>query len=589
MAVRNTYFQDEVVHKKIDKKQLLRVLTYVLPYKRIFIGVMLLMLVSGVISLISPMLLRYMINTVIYDENYRRLGMVLGGLIMLAAMEIGLTFIHTRLMGKMGYGIIATLRKDIFYKLQQLSFDYFDNRPDGKIVVRVTDYINELANFFSNFVMMFFNYIIKIVIVTGFMLSISVPLTGVVYAAILPMMACVFLLRHSVHRLFGDHRAKVSNRTAFLVECIMGEKIVKNFNRMEMNETIYEEIHNKSVKAWWRIVLRNELNTPVVESFWNIGLLALYGSAFFTMSRNPGTMDIGTVVAFTSYMGFFSGPLTQIAMIIQNLAQVSSNLEQVFDTIDHPVLIDEKKDAIDLENVKGQVDFNQVTFSYDIGNPILENFNLHVKPGETIALVGPTGAGKTTIIQMLTRFYDVDSGSVCIDGQNVKNLNLHSLRKAVGILMQDPYIFKGSVMENIRYGRLDATDEECIAAAETIFADRVVKKWKDGYGHPLEERGEGLSSGEKQLLSFARIVLKNPSILILDEATSSVDTDTENLIRQALDRLIEGKTAFMVAHRLSTIRNADRILYICNKGIAETGSHEELMEQKGLYYALNVN
>jgi ATP-binding cassette subfamily B protein len=283
----------------------------------------------------------------------------------------------------------------------------------------------------------------------------------------------------------------------------------------------------------------------------------------------------------------FSGPLTQIAVIIQQLAQVSSNLEQVFDTIDYPVEIADKNNSVELKNVKGKIDFNDVTFSYDEGINILEHFDLHVKPGETIALVGPTGAGKTTVINMLTRFYDVAEGSVTIDDVDVRDASLSSLRREVGVLMQDPFIFKGTVLENIRYGRIDATDEECIQAAKTIFADGFISKLPGGYHHVLEERGGSLSAGEKQLLSFARIILKNPSVVILDEATSSIDTETENLIKQALDVILKDKTAFMVAHRLSTIRNADRILYIADKGIAESGTHEELMKKKGLYYALN--
>ena len=241
-----------------------------------------------------------------------------------------------------------------------------------------------------------------------------------------------------------------------------------------------------------------------------------------------------------------------------------------------------------MEHVEGNIDFNNVTFAYEENVNILENFDLHVKKGETIALVGPTGAGKTTVINMLTRFYDVQKGSVTIDGQDVREVTLESLRREVGVLMQDPFIFKGTVMENIRYGRPDATDEECIAAAKAIYADRCIDKLKNGYQHVLDERGEGLSAGEKQLISFARIILKNPSVIILDEATSSIDTETENLIKQALDVIIKDKTAFIVAHRLSTIRNADRILYISNKGIAEQGTHEELMKKKGLYYALNI-
>ena len=368
----------------------------------------------------------------------------------------------------------------------------------------------------------------------------------------------------------------------------MGEKIVKNYNRAEMNEEIYKEVHNASLKQWTKIYLRNELNTPIVESFWNIGTLCLYGVALGMLLNGDSMINVGLMTTFTAYMSQFSGPLTQIAFIIQNLAQVSSNLEQVFDTIDYPVSIKDMEGGQVLKEVEGKIDFNNVTLGYDDGVNILEHFDLHVKKGETIALVGPTGAGKTTVINMLTRFYDVQKGSVTIDGKDVRDVTLASLRREVGVLMQDPFIFKGTVMENIRYGRPDATDEECIAAAKAIYADRCIDKFKDGYQHMLDERGEGLSAGEKQLISFARIILKNPSVIILDEATSSIDTETENLIKQALDVIIKDKTAFIVAHRLSTIRNADRILYIANKGIAEQGTHEELMAMKGLYYALNM-
>lgn len=587
MAQRNTYFEDEVIQKKIDVKQLGRTLRYVLPFKKIFMLVCFLMLISSGASMIAPLLLRYIINHLVFTKNYTELVFIIAGLIALAAIEIGITFGYQRLMGKTGHKIIANVRQDIFYKLQQLPFEYFDSRPDGKIVVRVTDYINELANFFTNSLLQFIIYIVKIVVVTVFMLSISPKLTGIVFAAAIPMMICVFLLRYSIRRLFAYLRAKNSNRSAFIVESIMGEKIAKNYNRATMNEKIYKEIHDVCINTWLKIVYRNELNTPIVEVFWNLGMVSLYGVSLFMILHGSHSVDAGTVVAFISYMSLFSGPLTQIAVLIQQLAQVSSNLEQVFDTIDYPVAIDNGNSAVELKNVKGQVDFDHVTFSYEEGINILENFILHVKPGETIALVGPTGAGKTTIINTLTRFYDVDKGSVKIDGIDVRDMQLTSLRKEVGVLMQDPFIFKGTIMDNIRYGKEDATDEECIEAAKTIFADKFIERMKDGFYQVLDERGEGLSAGEKQLISFTRIVLKNPSVIILDEATSSIDTETENLIQKAMDVILKDRTAFIVAHRLSTIRNADRILYIVNKGIAEEGTHEELMKQKGLYYSLN--
>lgn len=587
MAQRNTYFQDEVIENKIDVKQFGRILRYILPFKKVFAIVCILMLFSAAASLIAPLLLRYIINNVVVSKDYHQLALIITGLGVLAASDICITLSFQRLMGKMGHNIIAKIRQDIFYKLQLLSFDYFDSRPAGKIVIRVTDYINDLANFFTNYVVMFLIYIVRITVVTVFMLVISPPLTAIVFATVVPMMICVFMLRFSIRRLFGAHRSKISNRTAFIVESIMGEKIAKNYNRAEMNKKIYREVHDASVKQWIKIAMRNELNTPIVDTFWNIGTLFLYGVSLYMVIHGNSTVDAGTIIAFISYMSLFSAPLTQIAMLVQQLAQVSSNLEQVFDTIDRPVDIQSSSSAVELKNIKGQVDFDNVTFAYEEGVNILEEFNLHVKPGETIALVGPTGAGKTTVINMITRFYDVNIGSVKIDGIDVRNVTLDSLRREVGVLMQDPFIFKGTVLDNIRYGRLDATDEECIEAARTIFADRYIDKMKDGFYTKLEERGAGLSAGEKQLISFARIILKNPSVIILDEATSSIDTETENLLKQAMDMVLKDKTAFIVAHRLSTIRNANRILYIANKGIAEEGTHEELMKLKGLYYSLN--
>ncbi len=587
MAKRNTYFQDEVITKKVDIKQLGKILRYVLPYKKIVILVAILMLISSFVSMLSPLLLKKIINEVVANEDYRELAFIIAGMSVLAIIEISTTFIHQRQTGIMGHKVIAGIRQDIFYKLQELPFDYFDSRPDGKIVVRVTDYINDLANFFTNFLVLLLVYIVKIIIVTFFMFSISPQLTGVVLAAVIPMMVCVFALRYSIRKIFPTHRAKISNRTAFLVESIMGEKIIKSYNREELNTEIYKDLHSQSLKVWLSIVHRNELNTPIVEISWNLGVICLYGIALSMILNGNASMDAGTLVVFTSYMGLFSGPITQIAFIIQQLAQVSSNLEQVFDTINYPAGIENAPGAVSIKNIQGKVDFNHVTFSYDEDEPVLKDFDLHIQPGSTVALVGPTGAGKTTVINLLTRFYDVDEGSVTIDGTDVRNISLHSLRKEVGVLMQDPFLFKGTILENIRYGRPDATDEECINAAQLIHAEKRILQFKDGYNHQLEERGQGLSAGEKQLVSFARIILKDPSIIILDEATSSIDTETEQLIKQALDVILKDKTAFMVAHRLSTIRNADLILYIADQGIAESGTHQELMELKGLYYQLN--
>ena len=586
MAKRNTFFEDEKIEKKIDIKQLGRTMQYILPYKKLLILVSSMMLVASVVSLYPPRLLKLIVDEVVVEEDYKQLVLVGVGLILLAAVEILSSFIQARSMGKVGIKIITQIRTDIFERLQKLSFDYFDNRPAGKIVVRATEYINALADFFSNHVMMFAIYIVKLVVVTVFMLSLSPTLTLIVYLTIVPMMIIIFMLRSLLRKMYTKLRLKNSNRTAFLVESIMGEQIVKNYNRVDTNIGIYKQVHEESVDVWWTITKYSRLNHPIVQTFWHFGTLSIYGVALAMILAGNDLITAGMVITFTTYMSSFQEPLSQISTIIQDLAQVSSNLDQVFDTIDYPLEIKDKENAIVLEGVRGDIDFNDVTFAYEKGVNILEHFNLHVKQGETIALVGPTGAGKTTVINMLTRFYDVKVGSVTIDGIDVRDVSLTSLRKEVGVLMQDPFIFKGTVMDNIRYGKWDATDEECIAAAKLIFADKFIQRLKDGYYQVLEEQGSGLSAGEKQLISFARIVLKNPSVIILDEATSAIDTETEIYMKEALDILIKDKTAFIVAHRLSTIRNSDRILFISNKGIAEEGTHEELMAKKGLYYEL---
>ena len=588
MAQKNTWFENEIIYNKVDIHQFGRIMKYILPFKKLFMLIFGLMLGTAVVSMIPPVLLKRIINSTVYSKDTRELILLIVGMVVLAGIEIGVTYIQQVLMGKLGHSIIADIRTDVFYRLQKLAFDYFDSKPNGKIVVRVTEYVNDLANFFTNTVVQLLVYIVKIFVVLFFMLALSPTLTLVVLAAVIPMMAAVFGLRMLLKPMFSRLRAFNSNRTAFCVESIMGEKIIKNCNRGDTNRHILMDIHGICARQWYSIFRVNQLNQPAIEVFWSLGSLAMFGVALASILNGGTAIDAGTVVAFTSYMGIFSGPIAQIAMIVQQLAQITSDLEQVFDTIDAPVAIADKEGAETLTDVKGAVDLNDITFAYEEGVNILEHVNLHVTPGETIALVGPTGAGKTTIINMLTRFYDVQEGSVCIDGHDVRDVTLESLRKEVGVLMQDPFMFKGTVLENIRYGRLDATDEECIEAAKKIHADLCIDKLSDGYNHQLDERGAGLSAGEKQMISFARIILKNPSVIILDEATSSIDTETEAIIKEALDIITKDRTTFIVAHRLSTIRNADRILFIANKGIAEEGNHQQLMEKKGLYYKLSM-
>lgn len=585
---RNTYFIDEKVEKeKVDVKNLRRLVKYIIPYRKTFALIAVLSVAASCITLVPTLLLRYIVNSVIPDADTARLWLVIGAFIILSVLQALLPYFYKKKLWVIGDRIVYDLRKEMFAKLQKLSFDYFDNIPAGKISVKLTDYAEEISEFFTAYLLSFIMAVLQIVIVTVCMLVISPVLTAVIYSAIIPLAVVVFILKRSLRRLYRSHRAKNSNRTAFVVESIQGEKVIKNYNRSAYNTDIYYTLQKDSADTWMKIVRRNALNTPIVEFFWNYGTIMIYLVSILLISNGIMSVDTGTVILFINYISYCAAPFTEISAILQGLSQVSANLERIYELIDAPCAITEKPEAKELKNCKGEIEFKDVTFGYEEGINVLENFSLKVKSGEMIALVGPTGAGKTTIINLITRFYDVQKGSVTVDGVDVRDFTLHSLRSEVGVLMQDPFIFKGTIMDNIRYGKPEATDEECMAAARLIYADRVAARFEKGYETEIEENGEGLSSGEKQLISFARIILKNPSVIILDEATSSIDSETEKLIQQALGTVLKGKTSFVVAHRLSTIRKADRILYIANKGVAEEGSHDELMAKKGLYYNLN--
>ncbi len=591
MTKRNTYFMDEELNSdRVDVKYLKRLLSRIAPRKKLFLVALILLVASSVAALVPPVIIRVIVNHVVPMEaggaRTRELVLYLVALGAMGVLTAVLPYFHKLIMGTIGHGIIADLRREVFLHLQELSFEYYDSRPAGKISIRVTEYINELADFFTEYLLNFIVDILKLIVATVFLLCISPILTAVVYAAVVPLAVTVLLIKKAVRKLFRKHRAKNSNRNAFIVESIMGEKVIKSGNRSAYNRVIYRDLQEDSASTWMKIVRRNELIAPTSEFFWNAGILAMYAVALALFFGGDAAIA-GTVIAFLLYTSICSEPLLQLAAVMQQFAQVSANLERIYETADAPVALLDKPNAEELKDVRGEVEFDDVTFGYEEGISVLEHFTLHVAAGEKIALVGPTGAGKTTVINLLTRFYDVGAGSVKVDGHDVRDVTKKSLRREIGVLMQEPFIFKGSILENIRYGTPGATDEECIAAAEKIYCDRVAARFPEGYYAQLGERGEGLSAGERQLVSFARIVLKNPKVVILDEATSAIDSETELLIQSALDRILEGKTAFIVAHRLSTIRKADRILYIAEKGIAEQGSHEELMAKKGKYYELN--
>ena len=591
---RNRYFEDEHIESKFNGKMILRILSYIKPYKKTFILITVFMIIMGAVALLPSYFNRIIIDKILDANNRVPRYVILAAVILIAwalvvVSDILFNLIKTRVMTRNSYKIVRDLRGELFGHLQKLSFDYFDSRPAGKILVRVTNYIDELANILSGTVIGFITDGVKTVLILCFLYILDYRFALVVTVCIIPLGFVLTFLRSKIHLRYRNFRNKASNRTAYIAENINGIQVTKAFNRTEINCNIYKDLNNQCNKGWINVIRFNELFFPAMDFFWNLGQVSIYVIAYLIIiNQGAESISPGLLVAFVGYLGMFSGPLNNISNYVQQLSVASSNLERIFETLDTPPSITDHEDAYDLPPIKGDVKFENITFAYEKGNNILENFNLEVPAGKTIALVGPTGAGKTTVVNLLSRFYEATDGRVLIDGHNINDVKLYSLRSQVGVMMQDSFVFSGTVMENIRYARPDATDEDCINAAKLAYCDEFIRAFPDGYNHVFNEKGAGLSGGEIQLLSFARTILCDPKILILDEATSSVDTETETKIQAVLEKILEGRTSFIIAHRLSTIRKADCILYISNKGILEAGTHEELMQKHGAYYKLQT-
>ena len=443
--------------------------------------------------------------------------------------------------------------------------------------------MNSVSDALSNGIINFILEIFNLILIAVFMFMCDVRLSLVVMAGIPLFLIIVLVIKPAQRRAWQDVSNKSSNLNAYLHESLDGMKITQAFTREEENAKIYNNLNTKMYKSWMKAQYTSNLVWFSVNniSTWVVGAMYLVG-----FSLLGPAVQIGTLIAISAYAWRFWQPILQLSNLYNTFINAVAYLERIFEMIDEPVLVDDAPDATELPPIKGDVTFDDVTFSYDGSINVLEHFNLDVKAGESIALVGPTGAGKTTVVNLISRFYNINSGRVLVDGHDISKVTLHSLRAQMGIMLQDSFIFSGTIMDNIRYGRLDATDEEIIAAAKTVRAHEFISEMPDGYYTQVNERGSRLSQGQKQLIAFARTLLSDPKILVLDEATSSIDAKTERLLQEGLQALLKGRTSFIIAHRLSTIKNCDRILYISNKGIAESGSHDELMEQKGHYYQL---
>ncbi len=580
---RNRFDVDENLETPFNIKHLLRAGTYIGRHKKKMVLSLLYSAISAAAALVGPLLIQRGINVSVPNKDVKEL--VLLSVCMLGAIVTSILFarVRSKYMIEVGQEIIYDIRKDLFTHLQKLPFQFYDDRPHGKILTRVINYVNSVSDALSNGIINFVLEIFNLILIAIFMLICDVRLSLVVMAGIPLLLVVIFLVKPAQRRAWQDVSNKSSNLNAYLHESLDGMKITQAFTREEENAAIYDKLNKNCYRTWMKAQYTSNLIWVSVEniSTWVVGAMYLVGLTILGPS-----MQIGTVIALASYAWRFWQPMLSLSNLYNIFINAVAYLERIFEMMDEPITVDDLPGATELPAIQGEVDFKDVTFSYDGTVNVLENFDLHVEPGESVALVGPTGAGKTTVVNLLSRFYNLTGGAVLLDEHDISQVTLHSLRSQMGIMLQDSFIFSGSIMDNIRYGRLDATDEEVIAAAKTVCAHEFISQMEQGYHTQVNERGSRLSQGQKQLVAFARTLLSDPKILVLDEATSSIDAKTEKLVQQGLQALLRGRTSFIIAHRLSTIKNCDRILYISDKGIAEMGTHQELLEKRGRYYHL---
>ena len=581
---RNRYDVDEVLETPFDFAHLKRSFVYIKKYKGKMITALMLSVFAAISGLLGPLITQYALDNTIPQKNMGQLVLLTLAFVGTIAVSITFSTIRSRIMTVVGQDIIFDIRTDLFKHLQELPFEYYDNRPHGKILIRVVNYVNSVSDMLSNGIINVILECLNMLFIMIFMFFVNVKLSLVVLSG-LPIFAVIMMMiKKRQRKAWQDVSNKSSNLNAYLQENITGSRVTQIFTREEENAQIFDKLSEKYRKSWINAVKYSNLVWPATDNVSTLVRAAIFVVGLLVLT--PAAVSLGTIVAMTSYASSFWQPIMNLSNIFNNFINNIAYLERIFETLDEPATIADKPNAQDIGDITGEVKFDDVTFSYEQGKTVLEHISFDVKPGESVALVGPTGAGKSTVVSLLSRFYDLDSGKITIDGKDISQATLHSLRSQMGIMLQDSFIFSGTIYDNIRYGRLDATEEEIREAAKIVCADEFISEMKDGYMTEVNERGSKLSGGQKQLISFARTLLSDPKILVLDEATSSIDARTEKLLQQGLQRLLVGRTSFIIAHRLSTIKNCDKIMYIDNKGIAECGTHDQLIAKKGEYYKL---
>lgn len=580
----NSSKNDELLTDVKKSKTLLRLFSYMKPYKKEVIIVLIMMFITIAITLINPLLIEHAIDVNIVNKDYQ--GLVVLGIIAILINTILVILVRQRIkiMARVTNSILVTVRQELYIHIQTLDFNFFDSRPTGKILARIIGDVNALKQVLSNAVTILIPDFLTIASIAIIMFVKHAKLAAAALCTIPFMAVALWLVEVFSHKRWQLNKKKSSNVAAYIHEDISGIRVVQSFCAEDETNEAFSGLVKEHKDAFVSAVRLNDTFFSFIDISWIIGFTAMYYVGINILGIDNVTL--GTFVAFATYLGMFWNPISNLSNFYNQLITNISGAERIFEVLDTDTSIKNSEDCIKIPEIKGDVEFKDVTFAYVGDKNVLTNVSFHVKPGETIALVGPTGAGKSTIANLIARFYDISSGKLLIDGHEIDHIDLESLRSQLGIMTQDNFIFSGTIKDNLLYGNLDATDEEIIRAAKAVCAHDFIMKQKDGYDTKLQERGGGLSVGQKQLLAFARTMLMDPKILILDEATSSIDTHTELLVQKGISSLIEGRTSFIIAHRLSTIQNADRIFVIDDNRIIEEGSPAELMASKGFYYDL---
>ncbi|MGI6182914.1 MAG: ABC transporter ATP-binding protein [Candidatus Fimadaptatus sp.] len=583
MAKMLRQIDDEALERPFNKAQFIRLLKYLGPYKKSIFIALTLMTIATLSSLGSTMMLSRAVDA-LDGGTEESLGYYVGGMVLLAIVGALCTRHRIRLMDTAGRKALATLREDLFNHIQGLSFSFFDSRSPGKILVRVINDVNSLNDLFTNGIVNVLIDCFTLILLLVIMLCVNWQLTLLALCIIPVLFLIIFKIKREMRKRWQITRVKTSNMNGYLHESLSGMRVTEAYVREDENLDTFRNVNDDIRSSWMRAIQINNAFWPALDITGTIGTVLVYYVGISLMGNAAAPLALADLLLMIWYLGRFWEPLNTLSNFYNNILSATASMERIFEIMDTPADVQDKPGAYDLPPIKGRVEFDHVSFYYDPDKPVLNDVTFTAEPGQTIALVGATGAGKSTIVNLISRFYDVCGGQLRIDGHDIRDVKIDSLRKQMSVMMQESFIFSGTIMDNIRYGRLDATDAEVIEAAKAVHAHEFIMQMQKGYQTEVNERGSSLSTGQRQLISFARALLNDPKILILDEATSSIDTHIELLIQDALEVLLRGRTSFVIAHRLSTIRNADCIMVMRDGKIAERGNHDQLIKIKDGQY-----